>query len=136
MASRPEHSRHHQLQVRLSGLWRSSLAASSEWIWSRDTRLILSSSMAGVYQEHFADAWQPPAFELRSFQPRTVKAYYQPCPFGQIKEWNSFDADTGKDSSREVREDSIPDFSNWKDHDSYQQVSQRLLKDLRAENTA
>jgi hypothetical protein len=27
----------------------------------------------------------------------------------------------------------IPDFSNWKDNDSYQQAFQRLLKDLKAE---
>jgi len=54
-------------------------------------------------------------------------------PFEKIKEWKAFDADTGKDSAREIREYFIPDFSNWKDHDSYQQAFQRLLKDLRAE---
>jgi len=27
-----------------------------------------------------------------------------------------FDADTGKDSAREIREYFIPDFSNWKNH--------------------
>ncbi len=26
----------------------------------------------------------------------------------------------------------IPDFSNWKDHDSYQTAFQRLVKDLKA----
>lgn len=30
-----------------------------------------------------------------------------------------FDADTGKDSAREIREFFIPDFSRWKDHDAY-----------------
>ena len=45
----------------------------------------------------------------------------------------AFDADTGKDSAREVREYFIPDFSNWKDHDSYQAGFQRLLRDLKAE---
>jgi hypothetical protein len=39
---------------------------------------------------------------------------------------------TGKDSAREIREYFIPDFSNWKDHDSYQEAFQRLLSDLRA----
>jgi hypothetical protein len=29
--------------------------------------------------------------------------------------------------------DAIPDFSNWKDHDSYQTAFQRLVKDLKAE---
>jgi hypothetical protein len=54
-------------------------------------------------------------------------------PFGRIKEWKAFDSDTGKDSAREIREYFIPDFSNWKDHDSYQKTFQRLLSDLKAE---
>jgi hypothetical protein len=54
-------------------------------------------------------------------------------PFEQIRDWKAFDADTGKDSAREIREYFIPDFSNWKDHDSYQQAFQRLLRDLKAE---
>jgi hypothetical protein len=53
--------------------------------------------------------------------------------YDRIKEWRAFDADTGKDSAREIREYFIPDFSNWKDHDSYQQAFQKLLRDLRAE---
>ena len=36
------------------------------------------------------------------------------------------------DSAREIREYFIPDFSNWKDHDSYQTAFQRLVKDLKA----
>jgi hypothetical protein len=54
-------------------------------------------------------------------------------PFEQIREWKAFDADTGKDSAREIREYFIPDFSNWKDHDSYQKAFDRLLQDLKAE---
>ena len=42
------------------------------------------------------------------------------------------DADTGKDSAPEIREYFIPDFSNWKDHDSYQKAFERLLRELRA----
>lgn len=53
-------------------------------------------------------------------------------PFAKIRGWRCFDADTGKDSAREIREYFIPDFSNWKDHDSYQHAFQRLLTDLRA----
>jgi hypothetical protein len=33
---------------------------------------------------------------------------------------------------REIREYFIPDFSNWKNHDSYQEAFQRLLSDLKA----
>ena len=43
-----------------------------------------------------------------------------------------FDADTGIDSAREIREYFIPDFSNWKDHDSYATAFERLLRDLKA----
>jgi hypothetical protein len=32
-----------------------------------------------------------------------------------------------------VREYFIPDFSDWKDHDSYQTAFQRLVNDLKAE---
>ena len=53
-------------------------------------------------------------------------------PFEAIKQWKLFDADIGMDSAREIREYSIPDFSNWKDHDSYQTAFQRLVKDLKA----
>jgi hypothetical protein len=53
--------------------------------------------------------------------------------FSKIREWKCFDADTGKDSAREIREYYVPDFSNWKDHDPYQKDFDRLLKDLKAE---
>ncbi len=46
--------------------------------------------------------------------------------FDRIKDWKLFDADRGTDSAREVREYFIPDFSNWKDHDSYQKAFDRL----------
>lgn len=54
-------------------------------------------------------------------------------PFTEIQKWTSFDADSGKDLGREIREYYIPDFSNWKDHDSYQKAFDRLLQDLKAE---
>jgi hypothetical protein len=46
-------------------------------------------------------------------------------PFDAIKALKNFDADTGKDSAREIREYFIPDFSNWKDHDSYSKAFER-----------
>jgi hypothetical protein len=54
-------------------------------------------------------------------------------PFAQIREWRNFDADTGKDSAREIREYFIPDFSNWKDPSSYEMAFARLITDLKAE---
>jgi hypothetical protein len=52
--------------------------------------------------------------------------------YDAIRDWECFDADTGKDSAREIREYFIPDFSNWKNHDAYQVAFQRLLRDLKA----
>ena len=53
--------------------------------------------------------------------------------FETLKSWECFDADTGKDSAREIREIFIPDFSDWKNHDSYQKALKALLRDLKAE---
>jgi hypothetical protein len=53
--------------------------------------------------------------------------------FEALRDWECFDADAGKDSAREIREYFIPDFSNWKDFDSYQKAFERLLSDLKAE---
>ncbi|MFN0111695.1 MAG: toll/interleukin-1 receptor domain-containing protein [Blastocatellia bacterium] len=53
--------------------------------------------------------------------------------FETIKKWRCFDADTGKDLAVEVREYFIPDFSDWKDHDSFEAAFDRLLRDLKAE---
>jgi hypothetical protein len=50
--------------------------------------------------------------------------------FEALRDWECFDA--GKDSAREIRKYFIPDFSNWKDHDSYQTAFQRLVKDSKA----
>lgn len=55
--------------------------------------------------------------------------------FEKVKAWRRFDADTGKDLAKEVREYFIPDFSNWKEHDAFEKAFERLLRDLRAEES-
>ncbi len=52
--------------------------------------------------------------------------------FDTLRHWECFDADTGTDSAREIREYFIPDFSNWKDHNSYQEALCRLVGNLEA----
>jgi uncharacterized protein YjbI with pentapeptide repeats len=52
------------------------------------------------------------------------------CSYEALRDWECFDADAGKDSAREIREYFIPDFSNWKDHDSYKLAFDKLLNDL------
>jgi len=54
--------------------------------------------------------------------------------FEALQDWECFDADTAKDSAREIREYFVPDFSNWRDHDSYQKAFQRLVSDLKSDN--
>jgi len=55
--------------------------------------------------------------------------------FDVLKKWKCFDGDGGKDLAAEVREYFIPDFSNWKDHDSFEEAFAKLLRDLRAQES-
>ena len=48
-----------------------------------------------------------------------------------IREWKCFDADRGKDLAVEVREYYIPDFTEWRDIDKFQDSFARLLDDLK-----
>ncbi|MBI1354180.1 MAG: TIR domain-containing protein [Acidobacteria bacterium] len=72
------------------------------------------------------------ALQKERTQGRRVLFPVRLVEFEKIRLWGLFDADTGKDLAREIREYFIPDFSNWKSHDSYQQAFDRLLKDLQA----
>jgi hypothetical protein len=53
------------------------------------------------------------------------------CDIDTLRGWQCFDADSGKDLAVEVREYHIPDFSNWKNHDSFETAFKRLVRDLR-----
>ena len=53
--------------------------------------------------------------------------------FEALKNWEKVDS-AGNDLAEEIRQYFIPDFSNWKDHDSYQKAFQRLVSDLKAES--
>ena len=55
---------------------------------------------------------------------------------GALGDWECFDADGGKVLAVELRETFIPDFSHWKEHDPFEAAFVRLLKDLRAEESA
>lgn len=54
-------------------------------------------------------------------------------PFEQIKAWELFDGDEGRDLAQEIREYYIPDFSQWKDYDRFTAEFDKLLKALRAD---
>jgi len=56
-------------------------------------------------------------------------------PFEVLRDWKCFDSDTGEDLAREIREYYIPDFSNWKNHDSYAEALKKLLDGLKARDS-
>lgn len=72
------------------------------------------------------------ALETETKEKRRVLFPIRLCDMDLLREWQCIDSDTGKDLAREVREYFIPDFSNWKDHDSFERAMERLLRDLRA----
>ncbi len=53
--------------------------------------------------------------------------------YKKISDWTAPYGRLAKDMAVEIQEYYIPDFSNWKDHDSYKQAFDRLLRDLQAE---
>ncbi len=53
-------------------------------------------------------------------------------PYAALENWE-YPISTGIDLAEEIRQYFIPDFSNWKDHDSFQKAFDRLLKDLKAD---
>ncbi len=56
-------------------------------------------------------------------------------PFEVLRDWTCFDSDTREDLARENRKFYIPDFSNWKDHDSYAKALKKLLDGLKAQGS-
>ncbi len=54
------------------------------------------------------------------------------APMEEIRAWECFDADTGRDMAVEVRQYFIPDFVSWKNDLAFKQQCGRLLKGLTA----
>ena len=71
--------------------------------------------------------------ELREQRPGQKLFPIRLVSLDRIRDWNCFDADTGKDLAVELREYHIPDFSNWKNHDAFESAFADLLRDLRAQ---
>jgi hypothetical protein len=51
--------------------------------------------------------------------------------YKELQEWECFDADTGKDSAREIREYYIPDFSQWERPKKFKEEFEKLVRDLK-----
>ena len=52
--------------------------------------------------------------------------------FDRIEEWESFYPYLGEELAEEIRENFIPDLSNWKDRDTFEAGFVKLLNDLKA----
>jgi hypothetical protein len=98
------------------------------WIYDRLLLILSERSMESEWvKTEIAHARQKELNERRK-----VLFPISLVPFAKIREWKCVDADTGKDSAREIREYFIPDFSRWKDRDSYLKAFSGLLRDLKA----
>ena len=51
-------------------------------------------------------------------------------PYDDLRSWEAIDAATGEDVARDIREYFIPDFSDWRNQDSYQKALSLCVKDL------
>lgn len=51
--------------------------------------------------------------------------------YEDLKEWECFDGDTGKDLAREIREYYIPDFSQWESPEKFKEEFVKLVRDLK-----
>ena len=53
-------------------------------------------------------------------------------PFTDLRSWEQFNADLGEDTAQEIREYFLPDFSEWKNHDAYQQAFEKVVAALKS----
>ena len=100
-----------------------------------DKLLLILSPQSERVKTEIANARKREVRDPEGVLKRRVLFPIRLAPFETLRDWECFDADTGKDSAREIREYFIPDFSNWKNHDSYQEAFQRLISDLKASDS-
>ena len=99
-------------------------------------RLLLILSPESIHSEwvktEIAKARKREVLEKRRMLfPVLLKISYK-----ELQEWECFDADTGKDSAREIREYYIPDFSQWERPDKFKEEFEKLVRDLKKAEAA
>jgi hypothetical protein len=99
-----------------------------EAIWAHDKLLLILSEASMASEWVRTEIAMARKREVE--QKREILFPIGLCSIETIKKWECFDSDIGKDSAREIRDYHIPDFSNWKGHDSYRLAFDRLLDDL------
>jgi hypothetical protein len=53
-------------------------------------------------------------------------------PYKELEDWECIDPETGTDLAAEIREYYVPDFRDWKNHDSFEKAFAQLLEGLKA----
>jgi hypothetical protein len=53
------------------------------------------------------------------------------CEFNELRNWELFDSDEGRDLAVEIREYYIPDFSRWQNETMFQLNLEKLVQDLK-----
>jgi hypothetical protein len=99
-------------------------------------RLLLILSPESIHSEwvktEIAKARKREVIEKRRMLfPVRLKISYK-----ELQEWECFDADTGKDSAREIREYYIPDFSQWERPEKFKEEFEKLVRDLKKAEAA
>jgi len=71
------------------------------------------------------------AFSRQRSEGRQILFPISLIPFEDLRGWEWIDTDTGRDLAHELRSYFIPDFSDWRQVDSFSDQLQRLLDGLR-----
>ena len=98
-------------------------------------KLLLVLSDASI-QSHWVQTELGTAFARQGKENRQILFPIRITAWEAVQTWKCFDSDTGQDLAKVVRAYHIPDFSNWKDHDSFEASFARLLRDLKAEESS
>jgi TIR domain/Pentapeptide repeats (8 copies) len=75
------------------------------------------------------------ALEREQREARQVLFPIRIASWESVRDWKCFDSNSGRDLADVVRSYHIPDFSNWKEHDSFEKAFAGLFDDLRAEES-
>ena len=102
-------------------------------IQTHDKLLLILSARSINSQWVETEIWEARQQELTTGQRKLFPVSL--IDYATLRNWRCFDGDTGRDLAREVRGYFIPDFSTWKDHDAYQAEFQKLLRDLKSNQT-
>ena len=101
-----------------------------------DEAIRLHDKLILILSEHSLNSdWVAHEIKITRYREKTEKRQMlfpiSITPFNNIENWSLFDSATVSDLAGEIRSYFIPDFTNWKDHDSYMKAFSRLLRDLK-----